>query len=62
MRVPLDFISQIFDSGASVIFTRTGGNINHLDGSVTKFVRDGDNYMRETWIPRALFTRPSVSS
>ena len=64
VRMPLDSVSQICDSGATVIFTKTGGRIVDATGVETSFIRDKDTYIREMWVPRdvskpgpALFSR-----
>ena len=54
VRVPLDSVSQICDSGASVIFTRTGGKTVDADGSETVFHRVDNTYVREVWVDRQL--------
>ena len=46
IAVALDSISQICDSGAEVIFRADGGSINKTDGTVVKFERRGDSYLR----------------
>ena len=51
VRVALDSVSQICDSGATVIFTKTGGRIVDPSGTETAFVRDKDTYIREMWVP-----------
>ena len=51
VRMPLDSVSQICDSGATVIFTKTGGRIVDPSGTETAFVRDKDTYIREMWVP-----------
>ena len=52
VRIPLDSVSQICDTGATVTFHQTGGVINNPDGSVTKFGRDKNTYVREMWVER----------
>ena len=64
IAVALDSVSQICDGGGTVTFTRTGGWIERPGGSRTHFVRDGDTYLREVWIPASDskgFTRPNLS-
>ena len=51
VRMPLDSVSQICDSGATVIFTKTGGRIVAASGAETEFIRDKDTYIREMWVP-----------
>ena len=53
VRIPLDSVSQICDSGAVVSFHRTGGTITESDGTVTEFSRDRNTYYREVWVKRS---------
>ena len=53
VSVALDSISQICDSGATVVFNKHGGYIERPDGRKTTFKRDRDTYIREVWIPTA---------
>ena len=50
VRIPLDSVSQICDSGAVVSFHKSGGTITDPDGTVTEFKRDRNTYYRETWV------------
>ena len=53
ISLPLDSVSQICDSGASVLFTKTGGQITGADGAVLGVMRrTGDTYTRRIWVPR----------
>ena len=52
VRMPLDSVSQICDTGATVVFTKTGGRIVDASGAVTTFSREKDAYIREMWVPR----------
>ena len=49
ISVPLDSISQICDSGAVVLFTKTGGYIVNSNGARLNFTRKGNTYRRKTW-------------
>ena len=51
IAVPLESVSQICDSGATVTFTKTGGVIAGPAGKIP-FERDGDSYIRKTWVHR----------
>ena len=60
IAVPLESVSQICDSGATVTFTARGGEIRGAMG-VIPFVRQGDTYVRKTWV-RTGFARQSAKS
>ena len=51
VAVALDSVSQICDSGAKVIFHKTGGYIQNPTGTRIKFPRIGDTYARFTSVP-----------
>ena len=52
VAVALDSVSQICDSGATVVFRKDGGYIERPDGQRTTFRRDHDTYVRDVWVPR----------
>ena len=64
ISVPLDSVSQICDSGAQVLFTKSGGWIIsptatvQIDGSTPPFKRVNDTYCREVSIDKPVFNRP----
>ena len=58
----LDSVSQICDTGAEVLFTRTGGEIRHANGVRVPFERRDNTYVRKTWVSKSPFTRPSTAS
>ena len=62
VRMPLDSVSQICDSGATVVFTKTGGTIIDSSGAETRFFRDKDTYVREMWIPADPRSSSSVTA
>jgi hypothetical protein len=45
---PLFSVAKITDSGAEVIFRRTGGEIRHLNGIVVSFLGENNTYRIET--------------
>ena len=49
IAVPLESVSQICDSGATVTFTAKGGQIDGPAGRIC-FERRGDTYLRTTWV------------
>ena len=49
VQVPLDSVSQICDTGATVTFTSQGGTITGAAYAVD-FERRGDTYVRTTWV------------
>ena len=51
IAVPLESVAQICDSGATVTFDKRGGRIDGPNG-VILFAREGDTYVRKTWIKR----------
>ena len=63
IAVALDSVSQICDSGATVVFGKAGGHIEMPDGSRETFERVGDTYIRTTVVERSPdFTRPDTHS
>ena len=52
VRVALDSVSQICDSGATVTFNKQGGWIQDPDGTISTFTRDRDTYVRDIWIEK----------
>ena len=63
MAVALDSVSQVCDAGAMVIFTQDGGRIEQADGTLDKFDRVGDTYMRTVLVDRSpVFRRPGCSN
>ena len=51
VAVALDSVSQICDSGATVVFRKDGGYIQRPDGQRTEFRREHDTYVRDVWVP-----------
>ena len=51
VAVALDSVSQICDSGATVVFQKDGGFIERPGGHRTPFRRERDTYVRDVWIP-----------
>ena len=49
VQVPLDSVSQICDTGATVTFNSQGGTIVGATYAVD-FERRGDTYVRTTWV------------
>ena len=59
----LDSVSQICDTGATVIFTRTGGTIVRANGDKSTFERTGDTYTRRVRVPKLIpFHRQSFQT
>ena len=58
----LDSVSQICDTGAEVIFRKTGGLIRHDSGVEIPFQRENNTYVRKVWVPKAPFHRQKASS
>ena len=52
VSVALDSVSQICDSGATVVFKKDGGYIERTSGKRTHFKRERDTYVREVVVPR----------
>ena len=50
VTVALDSVSQICDTGATVIFEKTGGRIITPGGTTIPFERIRDTYCRRTWV------------
>ena len=57
---PLCAVSKACDSGNVVVFTKEGGFVQSPNGERTKFRRDQNVYLLDTWIrePASGFTRP----
>ena len=51
ISVALDSVSQICDTGARVVFEKSGGFIETPEGRRTHFPRVGDTYAREITVP-----------
>ena len=58
VNVALDSVSQICDSAEGVWFGKTGGYILEADGKKVPFRRDGDTYIREVRVPKAVQSTP----
>ena len=55
---PLDSVSQMCDSGATVIFDKRGGWVLNDTGNVLcTFERRNDTYVRRAWVPKVDSTR-----
>ena len=53
VAVALDSVSQICDTGAKVVFTKSGGFIEEPNGKKVNFRREHDTYVREVCVPRS---------
>ena len=63
IAVALDSVSQICDTGATVIFTATGGRIERDGQPTITFERSGDTYVRTVVVDRHPgFSRPDVKT
>ena len=63
IRLPLDSVSQICDTGAEVVFTKQGGHIKSISGKTFLFERVGDTYVRSVWISNSSpFPGPRVQN
>ena len=60
---PLDSVSQMCDSGATVVFEKTGGWVLSDTGNVLcTITRRNDTYVRRAWVPRVQSAPTSVSA
>ena len=60
---PLDSVSQMCDSGATVVFDKTGGWALGQDGHVLcAFLRRNDTYVRRAWVHRPAPKIPAESA
>ena len=59
---PLDSVSQMCDSGATVVFNKTGGWVLSNTGNVLcTITRRNDTYVRRAWVPKVR-REPSAAS
>ena len=60
---PLDSVSQMCDSGATVVFDKTGGWVISETGNVLcTITRRNDTYVRRAWVPRVNSATPFADS
>ena len=61
IAVPLDSVSQMCDSGSTVIFNKHGGRVIGSNGAVIcQFDRKNDTYVRRSWIQKPVANEPHM--